>query len=108
MALQKPNYLRGHVWWTNLDPTEGSETRKERPCVIVSSDGAGRLPVKLVVPLTEGNDSFAASLFHIRVDPDNGNCLDKVDAADVMQMRCVSHQRFANFVGKLSAEKMEE
>jgi mRNA interferase MazF len=26
---------RGQVWWVRLDPTQGSEIQKTRPCVIV-------------------------------------------------------------------------
>ena len=29
---------RGHVYLVSLDPTEGSEIRKTRPCVVVSPD----------------------------------------------------------------------
>ncbi len=34
---------KGEIWLVNLDPTIGSETRKVRPAVIVSSDAAGVL-----------------------------------------------------------------
>ncbi|GFZ95652.1 type II toxin-antitoxin system PemK/MazF family toxin [Okeania sp. KiyG1] len=39
---------RGDIWLTNFDPTIGSEIRKIRPAIIISSDGIGRLPIKLV------------------------------------------------------------
>jgi mRNA interferase MazF len=38
---------RGEVWLVNLDPTIGSEIKKTRPAVIISSDLMGILPVKL-------------------------------------------------------------
>jgi mRNA interferase MazF len=43
---------RGEIWWTELDPTRGSEIQKTRPCVIVTSDvlNARRRTV-VVVPL---------------------------------------------------------
>lgn len=44
---------RGDIWLVSLDPTVGSELRKTRPAVIVSSDGVGRLPLKVVVPQTD-------------------------------------------------------
>ncbi|WP_081881870.1 type II toxin-antitoxin system PemK/MazF family toxin [Nitrosococcus oceani] len=28
---------RGEVYWVNLDPTQGSEIRKRRPCVLVGA-----------------------------------------------------------------------
>jgi len=44
---------RGMVIDVNLDPTQGSETGKIRPCVIVTNDVYNeRVPVIQVVPLT--------------------------------------------------------
>ena len=45
--------LRGEIWLVNFDPTIGSEIRKTRPAVVVSSDAVGRLPIKLVAPVTD-------------------------------------------------------
>ena len=46
---------RGDVWLVRLDPTIGSETRKTRPCAVVSPDGLSHLPVHVIVPLTGGS-----------------------------------------------------
>ncbi|NOZ79301.1 MAG: type II toxin-antitoxin system PemK/MazF family toxin [Acidobacteria bacterium] len=51
--MSEPQPTRGEIWWVNLDPTRGSETCKTRPAVVVSSDAVSRLPVRLVIPLTE-------------------------------------------------------
>ncbi len=46
--------LRGEIYTARLDPTEGSELQKPRPCLIVSNDLDNRYsPEVLVVPLTE-------------------------------------------------------
>lgn len=46
---------RGQIWWVNLDPTLGSEIRKQRPAVIVSPDELNaHLNTVVVVPLTTG------------------------------------------------------
>ena len=79
-----PNYLRGHIWMVNFEPALGSEMQKLRPAVIVSSDAAQKLAVKLVVPLTKWQDSFNNSFWHVKVEPDATNGLDQVDAADVL------------------------
>lgn len=104
---------RGQIWWVNLDPTVGSEIQKKRPCVIVSSDAATRLPLRIVVPLTHWNEGFSTSPFHVRVEADNADAwegvgLKKGGAADVMQVRCVSEDRFESYIALMSAEKMEE
>jgi mRNA interferase MazF len=44
---------RGEIYWIPLDPAEGSEIGKTRPCVIVSLDFLNAvLPTVVVCPLT--------------------------------------------------------
>ena len=64
---------RGDVWVVNLDPTIGAEIKKPRPAVIVSSDGFGRLPIKLIAPITEWKAQFEGNLWHVRIEPDESN-----------------------------------
>jgi len=47
---------RGEVWLVTLDPTQGSEIRKTRPCAIISPDEMNpHLNTVLIAPLTTGN-----------------------------------------------------
>lgn len=47
---------RGEIWLTRLDPTEGREIRKTRPCLIVSPDQMNSfLGTVAVMPLTSGS-----------------------------------------------------
>ena len=46
---------RGEVYRFNLDPTIGSEIRKQRMCVIVMHDPHGNSPVTIACPLTDAN-----------------------------------------------------
>jgi mRNA interferase MazF len=39
------NIKRGQVWEIDLTPTKGAEIEKVRPCVVVSSDTLGVLPI---------------------------------------------------------------
>ena len=51
-----PRPARGQVWLVHLDPTQGSEIRKTRPCVVVSPDEMNpHLNTVLIAPLTTGN-----------------------------------------------------
>ena len=44
---------RGEIHWARLDPVEGSELSKTRPCVIVSRDELNAvLPTVVVCPIT--------------------------------------------------------
>lgn len=45
--------FRGEIWRVNLDPTIGAEIRKSRPVVIVGDDRIGKLPLRVIVPLTD-------------------------------------------------------
>jgi mRNA interferase MazF len=93
---------RGDVWLVNLDPTIGSEIRKTRPAVIVSSDLVGILPLKVVVPLTEWKDRYANASWIVRVDCSEQNGLSKASAADGLQIRSVSDQRLVKKLGTVS------
>ncbi len=99
---------RGEIWRVNLDPTIGTEIKKTRPVVIVSSDAVGILPIKLIVPLTDWKDRYANSSWHVRVDPDSKNGLTKSSAADTLQLRGIDTTRFLNKLGQISADKIEE
>ena len=48
-----PTPKRGEVWLIDFDPTVGAEIRKVRPAVVLTVPGVGRLPLQIVVPLTE-------------------------------------------------------
>lgn len=44
---------RGDVHWVNLDPTQGTEIRKTRPCLVISPDDMNAvLPRVIIAPLT--------------------------------------------------------
>ncbi|WP_376866324.1 type II toxin-antitoxin system PemK/MazF family toxin [Brevundimonas staleyi] len=46
---------RGEVWLIRLDPAEGGEIRKTRPCVVVSPDRLSHHDVYIVAPLSSGD-----------------------------------------------------
>lgn len=98
-ALPQPK--RGEIWRVDLNPTRGAEMNKTRPVVVMSSDRIGKLPLRLVVPLTSWQDEFSLLPWMTRVDPDKGNKLSKSSAADAFQMRSVSLERFVEKVGVL-------
>jgi mRNA interferase MazF len=40
---------RGEVWWVSLDPTQGPEIKKTRPCLVLSANILNRLRKTVVV-----------------------------------------------------------
>lgn len=102
------NPRRGEVWLVDLDPTRGSEMRKTRMVLVVSSDALGVLPIKLGVPFTEWQASFANNLWHVPVEPDGRNGLTKKSALDVLQLRALARERFLKLKGSVGAEVLAE
>lgn len=43
------NPLRGEIWQVDHDPTRGSEIKKSRPVIVMSSDVLRSLPLRVVV-----------------------------------------------------------
>lgn len=110
MTLLTTNVLpkRGEVWLVNFDPTLGAEIRKIRPAVVISSDAIGKLPIKLIAPITDWKPYFVSNLWHIKIEPDSNNGLSKVSTVDALQLRGVDIQRFIRRLGYLSETTIEE
>ena len=83
---------RGEVWLVNFDPTIGSEIRKTRPAVVISSDAVGRLPVKLVAPLTDWKNYYARNLWHVLVS--------LIALTDSQSVRRSTHFSFGEWIAR--------
>ena len=77
---------RGEVWLVNFDPTLGTEIRKIRPAVVISSNNIGILPIKLVAPITDWKDWYQGNLWHIKLNPNSDNGLSKNSSVDTLQL----------------------
>ena len=99
MPTNLPRPKRCEIWYVNLDPTVGAEINKERPVVVVSSDAIGKLPIKLVAPITGWATGFIQNLWHIKINPDRVNGLTKPSAVDALQLRGIDVQRFHPYGG---------
>lgn len=108
MTLMTTNPKRSEIWLVNLNPTIGAEIQKTRPAVIISSDYIGKLPLKLVVPITDWKPYFIANLWHIRINASPENGLSKPSSADVLQTRSVDIQRFVRKPGSLAESDLQE
>ncbi len=99
---------RGMVIDINLSPTQGSETGKIRPCVIVTNDVYNaRVPVIQVVPITEWNEKKARIMTNVELLPSPENGLTKKSVADCLQTRPVDHRfRMAGIRGEVTSEEM--
>lgn len=99
---------QGEIWLVSLDPTIGSELRKTRPAVIVNDNTIGRLPLKIIVPLTDWKPQYKVALWMVKIEPNDNNKLDKDSSADCFQIRSVSEERCVRKLGKLDTEAMDK
>jgi mRNA interferase MazF len=107
---------KGEIWLVRLDPTEGAEINKERPCAVVNNDAIiavvndddiGVLPLKIVVPISEWKDRYSKAPWHVHLIASEKNGLDKNSTADTFQVRSISEERFKHKIGSLSPEDLE-
>lgn len=91
-------YRRGEIWWVELDPTRGVETKKTRPCLILQNDlGNKQSSLTTVAP-------FLASKkypFVVNVQPSSTNNLDRERGINLSQIRAVDSTRVLSKIGKL-------
>lgn len=95
---------RGEIWRVCFDPQVGAEICKTRPAVVISLDSIGKLPLRIIVPITEWQDGFRQCPWFVHLKPDKLNGLHKESGADAFQVKSVSLQRFVQRIGVLPEE----
>ena len=100
--------LQGEVWFINLDPTIGAEIKKIRPAIIVSDNSLGKLPLKIIVPITNWKDKYEIAPWMIKIEANPENGLKKDSSADCFQIRSVSSDRFIEKIGCISISLQEK
>ena len=91
---------RGDVYWVDLNPTQGSEINKLRPCVLV-----GATPINqarhtvVVVPLSTAAKARPPITLSV-------TCLGKSVTAVCDQIRTVDKSRLRNAAGQLSVKDL--
>lgn len=99
-------YKRGEIWWVNLKPVVGSETDKERPCLILENDiGNQNGATTIVAPLLPGVKTYP---FVVNVTPTSQNGLDGERHINLSQMRAVDARRIKHKQGVLEDIYWEE
>ena len=86
---------RGEVYLVSLNPTQGSEIQRTRPCVVVSPDELNaHLRTFIVAPMTTGQHAY----------PFRVPCRFQGRAGHVVldQIRTVDHGRLVRRLGRLT------
>jgi mRNA interferase MazF len=106
MATVNPK--RGEIWDIQFDPAKGQEIRKIRPAVVLNIEKAGRLALRIIVPITTGRESFKRLFWMVEIPDDTTNGLDHDSFADTFQVKSVSVDRFVKSRGVLTASQLDE
>jgi mRNA interferase MazF len=102
-----PTPARGEIWLINFDPSVGAEIRKLRPALVVSVDAIGRLPLRMVVPITDWKAQYISFPWFVSIPADAHTGLSKDSGADAFQTKSVSLNRFDRRLGTLTAEQLD-
>jgi len=92
----------------DFDPSVGAEIQKVRPALVISVDSVGRLPLRMVVPLTDWRPQFAGFPWFVLIPADSANGLSKDSGADAFQTKSVSLARFVRLQGTVSAQLVDD
>ena len=107
-SKSEPAPNRGEIWWIRFDPTQGAEIGKTRPAAVVSVPSVGKLPLRIVVPITEWNPKWATVPWLVYLKRTQRNGLDKDSGADCFQVKSLSLKRFESRIGFLTADEIEQ
>ena len=93
---------RGDLWWVSLDPTQGAEIKKTRPCLVLSHDTVNRLRrTVVVVPLSSAGKPHPPITVPV-------TCQGRVAIAIIDQLRAVAKHRLKSQVETLDRQELRE
>ncbi|MDR2546389.1 MAG: type II toxin-antitoxin system PemK/MazF family toxin [Lachnospiraceae bacterium] len=99
---------QGEIWLVNLEPTIGAEMSKSRPALIVNDNGLGKLPLKIIVPITSWKEHYSIAPWMVRIEPTEVTGLSKTSSIDCFQIRSISQNRFVEKIGTVTSDKLNE
>ena len=74
----------------------------------ISEDAVGRLPLRIVVPVTEWKPAYAKYTWFVHLPVTYTNGLEKDSGADAFQVKSVSTARFVKRLGELPDSQLEQ
>ena len=104
--MMKP--LRGEIWWLAFSPQVGAEIQKDRPAVVMTASGIGRLPLAIVVPITNWKPHYQHWPWFVHLAPTRMNGLEKESGADAFQVKSLSEERFRRKIGRLTPAQLDD
>jgi mRNA interferase MazF len=103
-----PAPKRGEIWLVDFDPSVGAEIQKVRPALVISVDTIGRLPLRLVVPVTDWKPQYAHYPWFVELPASSTNGLSKDSGADAFQTKSISLSRFVRLLGEVTPAQADD
>src|SRR5438552_2634273 len=97
---------RGEIWLIDFDPSVGAEIQKLRPALVINLDAVGRLPLRIVVPITDWKAHYTAFPWFVQIPAVAANGLLKDSGADTFQTKSVSLARFSRCLGTVTPTQL--
>lgn len=96
---------RGDIWLVSLDPTQGSEVKKTRPCLVLSRDEFNKKAGTVtIIPITSGPSRY--TMWEVDLDKKSG--LVESSHIVIPQIRVAAKERLKKYLGKITGEKLGE
>ena len=100
--MTAPRIKRGDIWWVSLDPTQGSEIKKTRPCIALTHDTLNRLRrTVVVVPLSTAAQPHPPISVPV-------TCQGNYSVVIVDQIRAVAKHRLKSRIEALATNEMDK
>ncbi len=100
--------FRGEIWDVQFFPAVGAEIQKIRPALVINVPEVGRLPLSMVVPITDWKPAYSQYPWFVHLPHFMGSGLTKDSGADAFQTKSVSEIRLLQKLGVLASDKVEE
>lgn len=107
MINREKEIARGEIWRVKFDPQVGAEMKGPHPAVVLSPESLGRPELQIIVPFTSKGHEYRGLFWMIPVSPSETNGLTKDSWANAFQILCASSDRFAEKLGVLQPEELE-
>ena len=91
------------IWFTNLDPTQGSEQAGLRPVVIISGNKMNQAGLFLACPLSTKIKRFPGTIV---ISKNTQNGLSQDSEVLIFQIRVLSQSRLVRRMGEISQQEL--
>ncbi len=93
--------MRGDIYWVRLDPTQGSEINKRRPCVILSANPINQArKTVVIIPLSSSTRAIPPITVGI-------HCIGQKGIAAIDQIRTVDQSRLESFIEPMKSVDLQ-